>query len=794
MNNKTGSTLDFGHRRGGFFNIVEEIKEKNFNIDLTFVNTLEKFDLVYRTLCGILYNFVPASGHPGGSISSGRIVQSLMFNSMDYDFSDPANKASDILSYAAGHKAMGLYAAWALRNECVRISYPELLPTEKEQLRLEDLLGFRKNPITETPLFKKYKAKPLDGHPTPATPFVRLATGASGVGIASSFGMAWAVLDSYGSEMATPWVHVLEGEGGMTPGRVQEALSIAGTSRLHNIVLHVDWNQASIDSNRVCRDEQAPGDYVQWNPAELLYLNDWNVISVPDGKDFLQILAAQELALKRHNDQPTGIIYSTQKGWKYGIEGRVSHGAGHAFCSDGFYAFLSEFEHTFGVKFSRFSGDKTPENIERLFYGHLITIRQVLETNKSIVTMLGKNILRSKERLAQKKRTYRKDIPRLSSIFGDSAVLPDKVPSELVLQPGQCIPLRSVLGNIANYLNKITGGAFVGASADLLESTSISLLNRGFPEGFYNAISNSGCRLLSAGGICEDAQGGFLSGISAFGNHIGVGSSYGAFIAALQHISARLHAIGQQTQMYTWGISQTPFIIVCGHAGPKTGEDGPTHADPQALQLFQENFPKGSMITLTPWDHQEIWPLMVAALKAHPAIIAPFVTRPADPVIDREKYKLPPPSAAIKGVYALRKADSSKKRSGTIVLQGNGVASVFVTDVLPVIDEKSLNLNVFYIASAELFDLLPYEEQQSIFPESYAQEAMGITEFTLPLMYRWVTSERGRKHTLYPFMKGHFLGSGQGNVVFAEAGLNGKSQLEAVLGYLIENNSTHHIG
>ena len=35
------------------------------------------------------------------------------------------------------------------------------------------------------------------------------------------------------------------------------------------------------------------------------------------------------------------------------------------------------------------------------------------------------------------------------------------------------------------------------------------------------------------------------------------------------------------------------MILVCAHAGLKTGEDGPTHADPQPLQLLQENFPHG---------------------------------------------------------------------------------------------------------------------------------------------------------------------------------------------------------
>ena len=64
----------------------------------------------------------------------------------------------------------------------------------------------------------------------------------------------------------------------MTPGPRRRGAGRRRTPRLlDNVVLHVDWNQASIDSNRVCRDGDQPGDYVQWNPIELAYLHDWNV-------------------------------------------------------------------------------------------------------------------------------------------------------------------------------------------------------------------------------------------------------------------------------------------------------------------------------------------------------------------------------------------------------------------------------------------------------------------------------------------------------------------------------------
>src|SRR5208337_1655162 len=128
-----------------------------------------------------------------------------------------------------------------------------------------------------------------------------------------------------------------------TPGRVSEALAAAGTASLRNAILHVDWNQASIDSNRVCREGEVPGDYVQWDPPELAYLHDWNVILVPEGLDFEQILTAQRTALRMRNSQPTAIVYRTLKGWQYGIEGKASHGAGHKLCADGFYAALGPF-------------------------------------------------------------------------------------------------------------------------------------------------------------------------------------------------------------------------------------------------------------------------------------------------------------------------------------------------------------------------------------------------------------------------------------------------------------------
>jgi transketolase len=775
-------SIAFGPRRAEWIQVAESEANPLAPEELA---RFEAFDLAYRSLCALLYNYVPQSGHPGGSISSGRIVAGVLFDAMDYDLAQPDRGDADIISYSAGHKAMGLYAMWALRDEVARIGNAGLLPSDVAQrLRLEDLLGFRRNPITATPLFVKHGARPLDGHPTPATPFIRLATGASGVGVASSIGLALGARDYYGKD--APKVHVIEGEGGLTPGRVAEALAAAGTARLDNVVFHVDWNQASIDTNRVCRDDGQPGEYVQWTPAELFHLHDWNVVEVADGRDFQQVLAGQRRAASLENGQPTAIIYRTTKGWLYGIEGRASHGAGHKLCSDAFYSVLAPLAAKTDITLPTCEaaghrcemGHDGAATMEECFYDALLLVRQALEGDRPAAEDLAGRLAAARERLERRGRRPREGAPRIDAVYELAAG--GDTPSGLRLEPGSVTTLRAQLGKALQQYNRASGGALLVGAADLLGSTSVNTVAAGFGEGYWNALDNPTARTLSIGGICEDAMAGILSGLSSFGHHVGVGSSYGAFLAPLGHVAARLHAIGSQAKAP--GGPWSPMVLVCAHAGLKTGEDGPTHADPQALQLLQENFPRGTSISLTPWDPQEIWPVLAAALRHRPAVLAPFVTRPGETVPDRAALGLAPPEAAVTGVYLLKKPKGQGR--GTVVLQESAVSYAFVEQALPILQKEGLDPWVYSVASAELFDLLPAEKQREIFPEARANEAMGITGFTLPTMYRWIRSDLGRAHTLHPYRKGHYLGSGQGPMVLAEAGLDGESQARAITEYV----------
>jgi len=746
---------------------------------------LEFLDLCYRTLCTVMFNHA-SSGHPGGSISSGRIVESLLFRQMNYDISNPMDRTADIISYAAGHKALGLYAMWACRNEIVRQVIPGLLPEVPQQLRLEDLLGFRKNPITRTPLFLEFGSKPLDGHPTPQTPFIWLATGPSGVGVAGSVGLALTLKDMHGEN--APNVHVIEGEGGMTPGRVAEALASAASSGLDNFIFHVDWNQSAIDSDHVTREGEIAGDYVQWDPCEFLLINGFNVIYVPDGFDFEQINSAQKKAVELKNGRPTGIVYRTIKGWQYGIEGCKSHGAGHKFYSEAYLTSLQPFEQQLGLKFSRFEGDKNPVSIEKAYYESLMTLRRAFEANPNFTRKLADWIVESRHRLKSGPRPLRADAPRLENLYENNAISPGVRPEACTYETGSEQTLRGALSQCLNVVNRLTHGAVLAAAADLYGSTNIAGISAGFGSGFWHPVKNPGSRLFSAGGIAEDAMGGICSGIASMGYQIGVGSSYGAFIAPLNTICAKTHSIGQQTLRHRVpGEPNRTFVIVCGHAGVKTGEDGPTHAEPQALQVLQENFPGDSMITLTPWDPNDLWPLTVAALLKRPAVLAPYVTRPTEIIVDREALGLAAPEASVKGVYKLLAANG--KPDGTLVYQGSDVAYAFVTGVLPRLKEKGINLDVYYIASTELFDRLEEPEKQEIYPFSAASSAMMFSGFTVATTYRWITSDRGRRYTQYPWRKGYFLGSGTGDVCLEQAGMHAEAQWQTIQKFISPKRS-----
>ncbi|NIM97004.1 MAG: hypothetical protein GTO24_02630, partial [candidate division Zixibacteria bacterium] len=55
----------FGPRRGLYFDIKQEVKAEGEPLPADEVKHFETLDLIYRSLCALLFNYVPTSGHPG---------------------------------------------------------------------------------------------------------------------------------------------------------------------------------------------------------------------------------------------------------------------------------------------------------------------------------------------------------------------------------------------------------------------------------------------------------------------------------------------------------------------------------------------------------------------------------------------------------------------------------------------------------------------------------------------------------------------------------------------------------
>jgi transketolase N-terminal domain/subunit len=93
------------------------------------------------------------SGHPSTCLSCADILSVLFFDEMHWDPRDPSGHLADVFVLSKGHAAPIL---WAVLKEAGAIDH--------------DLLTLREF------------TSPLEGHPTPLIPWVRVATGSLGQG------------------------------------------------------------------------------------------------------------------------------------------------------------------------------------------------------------------------------------------------------------------------------------------------------------------------------------------------------------------------------------------------------------------------------------------------------------------------------------------------------------------------------------------------------------------------------------------------------------------------------------
>ncbi|TMC96521.1 MAG: transketolase [Chloroflexi bacterium] len=152
------------------------------------------------------------SGHPTSSMSAADLIGVLIARYLQYDWNKPKDPNNDHLIFSKGH-ASPLY--YAMLKAVGAITDTELLT------------------------FRKFGSR-LQGHPTPALPWVDVATGSLGQGLPIAVGVALAGKDL---DKLPYHVWVLCGDSELAEGSIWEALDKAGFYGLSNLTAIMDINR-----------------------------------------------------------------------------------------------------------------------------------------------------------------------------------------------------------------------------------------------------------------------------------------------------------------------------------------------------------------------------------------------------------------------------------------------------------------------------------------------------------------------------------------------------------------------
>ncbi|WP_298180746.1 transketolase [Saccharomonospora sp.] len=214
-----------------------------------------------------------SSGHPTSSMSAADLMAVLLAGHLRYDFEASRNPSNDHVIFSKGHASPLLYAMY--------VAAGVLSP---EELRWYRSSGSR-----------------LQGHPTPALPWVDVATGALGQGLGVGAGIA---LAGQRLDRRDFRVWVLCGDGELAEGSMWEAFEHAGHERLRNLTAIVDVNRLG---------QRGPTRH-GWDTAAYarrIGAFGWHTIEI-DGHDVDRIDAAYAEA--EDSDVPTAILARTHKG------------------------------------------------------------------------------------------------------------------------------------------------------------------------------------------------------------------------------------------------------------------------------------------------------------------------------------------------------------------------------------------------------------------------------------------------------------------------------------------------
>jgi transketolase len=740
----------------------------------------EKTKDLIDQLLDIIMNY-RQSGHPGGSRSKVHgFLATLLGGAMRWDIRHPQKRFGDRFVLVGGHTVPLIYTTLAVFHEALRLKHRQTgesrfaVPKPEERaLYWEDLLGFRHR-------------GGLSGHAEMEgkTLFLKFNTGPSGHGAPAAAGLALALKRS-GAEGVK--VFAFEGETGLTPGAAHEMMNSAWGLALDNLFFVIDWNDFGIDDHPI-------SSVVAGGPGDWFASHGWRVVGTEQGSEWGPV--TETILGLVHGENPArapGMAWlKTRKGRGYLKYDNASHGAPHAINSDLFWQTKREFAEKYDVRFANFGGvaPSDPAALQEEFRANLNAVMDVLARDQDLTDYLAERLADLGDSVPERIPTFQlgaRGIPWNDDRLYDFR----NYPSDLYVKPGSKAANRAALAKWGAWVNSFGAQEygrplFLAASADLADSTNISGFAKGHGEfpgyGWYERYGSAEGVLLPQE-ITEFANAGILVGMATvnlapdpekeFDGFWGACSTYGSF-SYLKYGMLRLFSqLAQDCQLKLGKV-----VYVAGHSGPETADDSRTHFgvfSPAVMQLF----PRGQVINLHPWEHNEVPVLLGAALKEEPPIVVLHLTRPPITIPDREALGIASHFEAAHGAYRVRDYAEGKPRGGTLIVQGTS-SMVGIVKILPELDARGLNVKIVCASSPELFARQPAAYREKLLSAADRADSTVISTQALVSMGDWIFNEVARDYALTSDWDNRWRTGGTVDEVLDEAHLSPEWILEGV--------------
>ena len=569
------------------------------------------------------------SGHPGLPLGFADVATVLFTEVLKYNSKNPKWFDRDRFVLSAGHGSALLYSLLYL--------------TGYEDITIDDIKNFRQ-------LHSKTAGHPeygnLDG--------IETTTGPLGQGIANAVGMAIAekmMNARFGDELVNHKIYCMVGDGCLMEGISYEALSIAGTLNLDNLIVMWDNNEITIDgSTDIARNENMK---MRMESIGFKYIE-------ANGHDYESIRSAFDDA--KLSLQPTFISFKTKIG------------------------FCSTKECTNKVHGSPLKG----EDLD-ILRKNLNWTLPPFEISSDILQLWNNAGVRGDGEYSSWNNSLLKSSKRQEFLNMMENKLPSNWKDKLAEFKAKAFeekPAEATRKSSNKVLEVLTEAIpqLIGGSADLTPSnlTQTTSTKQAITKDDFSG------RYIEYG-IREHAMGAIMNGIYLHGGFIPYGGTFFCF------------ADYEKPAMRLSSLMKLPIIYILTHDSIGVGEDGPTHEPIEQLAMLRA---MPNINVFRPCNLQETIECYEIALDENKTPSAMVLSRQGVNFYSQQSTE----NQSKKGMYIFSNCEGTPN----VVLIATGTEVDLAVNTKAELEKKNIKVRIVSAPCWELFDKQTAEYKKSI--------------------------------------------------------------------------------